>query len=85
VASGGGAAAIAITNAGNVGIGNTNPRAKLDIITPVNTATATNLLDFSDINNYGIVEDITQIIMHTILQFLKVKYLKKTNIKDAVF
>jgi phosphoheptose isomerase len=38
-----------------------------------------------DINNYGVVEDITQIMMHTILQFLKVKYLKKNNIKDAVF
>jgi hypothetical protein len=41
-------------NGGNVGIGTTNPRAKLDITTPINTATATNLLDFTDINNYGI-------------------------------
>jgi hypothetical protein len=41
-------------NSGNVGIGTTNPRAKLDITTPVNTATETNLLNFSDINNFGI-------------------------------
>lgn len=38
-----------------------------------------------DINNYGIVEDITQMIMHIILQFLKIKYLKKVNIEDAGF
>jgi len=38
-----------------------------------------------DISNYGIVEDITQVIMHTILQFLKSKYLKKTDIKNSIF
>ena len=38
-----------------------------------------------DIKNYGIVEDITQMMMHIILQFLKMKYLKKANIEEAVF
>jgi phosphoheptose isomerase len=38
-----------------------------------------------DISNYGIVEDITQVIMHTILQFLKSKYLKKNNVKNSIF
>ena len=41
-------------NGGNVGIGTNNPRAKLDIATPDNTATATNLLDFRNIFDYGI-------------------------------
>ena len=41
-------------NSGNVGIGTNNPRAKLDIATPDNIATATNLLDFRNISDYGI-------------------------------
>jgi hypothetical protein len=41
-------------NTGNVGIGTTNPRARLDLATPDNTITATSLLDFRNISDYGI-------------------------------
>jgi hypothetical protein len=41
-------------NGGNVGIGTTNPRARLDLTTPDNSVTATSLLDFRNISDFGI-------------------------------
>jgi hypothetical protein len=41
-------------NLGNVGIGTTNPRARLDLATPDNSVSATSLLDFRNISDYGI-------------------------------
>jgi len=41
-------------NGTNVGIGTTNPRARLDLATPDNPVTATNLLSFRNISDFGI-------------------------------
>jgi phosphoheptose isomerase len=38
-----------------------------------------------NINNYGVIEDSHQILMHTMMQFLRQKYMSKSNIKKLTF
>ena len=35
--------------------------------------------------NYGIVEDLSQIIMHVISQYIRMKNLRNISVEDAIF
>ena len=38
-----------------------------------------------NIKNYGVVEDVHQILMHIMMQFIRQKYMKKDIIKKLIF
>jgi hypothetical protein len=56
-----GTSKLTITNDGKIGVGITNPQALLHIPTPDSDSTTTNLLDFKNINGYGIYSTTTSI------------------------